>query len=259
MFQSTNVIQAWSTLLGKNDIILSYYNPVFTLKEFIIRALIWKLSWVLTAVTKQPSIRYKNMFKSIGWIRVFRSPNLFKFASLTRQSDHHTIIFLAICTKIEYFDVLLNIWIVSITQQIYHHTKQRILSWWRHQMEIFSALMALCAGNLPLTGEFPAQRPVTCNFDVFFDLRLNKRFSRQSWGWWFETPSLPLLRHCNVYLWYVMKCKLSFHTFMFIGLQVRKLERQARREIILCKGVWQFSPKYTYSHDLCIGSWFVVF
>ena len=46
---------------------------------------------------------------------------------------------------------------------------------WRHQMEIFSALLAICAWNSPVTGEFPAQRPVTQSFDVFFDLRLDKR------------------------------------------------------------------------------------
>ena len=69
--------------------------------------------------------------------------------------------------------------------------------WWRHQMEAFSALLAICAGNSPVTGEFPAQRPVTRSFDVFFDLRLNKRLSKQSWGWWLETPSRLLGRHCN--------------------------------------------------------------
>ena len=42
-------------------------------------------------------------------------------------------------------------------------------------METFSALLALCAGNSPMTGEFPSQRPVTRILDVFFDLRLNKR------------------------------------------------------------------------------------
>ena len=47
-------------------------------------------------------------------------------------------------------------------------------TWWRHQMETFSALLAICAGNSPIPGEFPAQRPVTRSFDVFFDLRLNK-------------------------------------------------------------------------------------
>ena len=71
-------------------------------------------------------------------------------------------------------------------------------SWWRHQMETFSALLAICAGNSPVPGEFPAQRPVTRSFDVFFDLRLNKRLSKQSWGWWFETLSCSLWRHCNV-------------------------------------------------------------
>ena len=43
----------------------------------------------------------------------------------------------------------------------------------------------------------PTQRPVTWSFDVFFDLRPNKRLSKQSWGWWFETPSHPLWRHRN--------------------------------------------------------------
>ena len=66
--------------------------------------------------------------------------------------------------------------------------------WWRHQMETSSALLALCTGNSPVTGEFPAQRPVTRSFDVFFDLRLNKRLSKRSWGWWFETPSRSLWR-----------------------------------------------------------------
>ena len=59
-------------------------------------------------------------------------------------------------------------------------------------------LLAICAGTSPVTGEFPAQRPVTRSFDVFFDLRLKKRLSKQLWGWWFEAPSRPLWRHYNV-------------------------------------------------------------
>ena len=70
-----------------------------------------------------------------------------------------------------------------------------VQSWWRHQMEIFSALLAFCVGNSPVTGEFSAQRPVTWSLDVFLDLRLNKRLSKQSWGWWLETPWDPLWRH----------------------------------------------------------------
>ena len=64
-------------------------------------------------------------------------------------------------------------------------------------METFSALLALRAGNSPVTGEFPSQRPVTRSFDVFFDLRLNKRLSKQSWCWWLETQSRSLWRQCN--------------------------------------------------------------
>ena len=64
-------------------------------------------------------------------------------------------------------------------------------------METFSALLAICAGNSPVPGEFPAQRPVTRSFDVYFDLSPNKRLSKQLWGWWFETQSRPLWRHRN--------------------------------------------------------------
>ena len=59
-------------------------------------------------------------------------------------------------------------------------------SWWRHQMETFSALLALCGGNPPVTGGF-SQRSMTRSFDVFVDLRLNKRLSKQLRRWWFET------------------------------------------------------------------------
>ena len=69
------------------------------------------------------------------------------------------------------------------------------LAWWRHQMETFYASQSICAGNSPVPGEFPAQRPVMRSFDIFFDMRPNKRLSKQSWGWWFETPSHPLWRH----------------------------------------------------------------
>ena len=71
------------------------------------------------------------------------------------------------------------------------------ITWWRHPMETLSALLALCVGNWPAAGEFPARRPVTRSVDVFFDLRLNKRLSKQWWCWWCETPSRPLWRYCN--------------------------------------------------------------
>ena len=71
----------------------------------------------------------------------------------------------------------------------------RGLTWRRHQMETFSALLAICAGDSPVTGEFPEQRLVMRSFDVFFDL--NKRLSKQEWSRWIETPLPPLWRHCS--------------------------------------------------------------
>ena len=66
--------------------------------------------------------------------------------------------------------------------QLTDSIEMKKLIWWRHQMETFSALLAICAGNSPVSGYFPAQRPVPRSFDVFFDLHLNKRLSKQSWG-----------------------------------------------------------------------------
>ena len=65
----------------------------------------------------------------------------------------------------------------------YVHRLSFLVAWWRHQMETLSPLLAFCAGNLPITGEFLSQRPVTRSSDVFFDLRLNKGLSKQWWGW----------------------------------------------------------------------------
>ena len=68
-------------------------------------------------------------------------------------------------------------------------------SWWRHQMERFSASLALCEGNPPVTGGFPPQKPAARRCTVIFDLRLSKRSRKQYWGRWFETPSRSLWRH----------------------------------------------------------------
>ena len=77
------------------------------------------------------------------------------------------------------------------------NTRLSHYSCWRHQIETFSALLAICAGNSPVIDEFPALRSVTRSFDFLFHLRMNKRLSKQSWGWWFKTLSRPLWRHCN--------------------------------------------------------------
>ena len=71
-------------------------------------------------------------------------------------------------------------------------------SWWRHQREPYSTLLAFCKGNLLVTSGFPSQRPVVQSFDVFFDLHLNKWLSKQSRRWWFEVPSCSLWHHYNI-------------------------------------------------------------
>ena len=61
---------------------------------------------------------------------------------------------------------------------------------------IFRVTGHLC-GEFTSPGDFPAQRPVTRSFDVFFNLPLNKRLTKQPWDWWFEAPSWSLWRQCN--------------------------------------------------------------
>ena len=98
--------------------------------------------------------------------------------------NHSTILLTALLSKHQFF-------------RLFHNIPRIKIPWWRHQMEISSALLDICAGTSSVPGEFPAQRPVTQSFDVFFYLRLNKRLSKHSWGWWFETLSRPLWHHCN--------------------------------------------------------------
>ena len=103
------------------------------------------------------------------------------------KNDKNFIYVYVFWKKIGAARVMLEVWVSNYTNE---HTTIKFgtmkgSTWWRHQMEIFSSLLALCVGNSPVTGEFPAQRTVTWSFDIFFDLRLNKGLSKQTWGWWF--------------------------------------------------------------------------
>ena len=73
-----------------------------------------------------------------------------------------------------------------------------MIAWWRHQMKIFSALLALL--SVEFTGDrwIPLTKPSDArSFDAFFNLHLNKQLSKQSKRRWFETPSRSLWCHCN--------------------------------------------------------------
>ena len=120
-----------------------------------------------------------------------------------------------------------------------------------------SALLAICAGNSLVTGVFPAQRPVTRSFDVFFDLLLNKRLSKQWWCWWFETLSPSLWRHCNVpgvnelntHCWnghmssgsvLIYMCKYHIYKILYMSTSfTAKTNGYSLIQLIHCKASWQ--------------------
>ena len=80
--------------------------------------------------------------------------------------------------------------------------------WWRHQLKHFPRNWPFFEGNPPVTGDIPSQRTVTRSFVVFYDLRLNKRLSKQSGRRWFGALSHSLWRHCNAI--YLPRCHLFF-------------------------------------------------
>ena len=99
--------------------------------------------------------------------------------------------------------------------------------------ETFSALLALCEGNpLVLTGGFPSQRSVTRNFDVFFDLRLNKWLSKQSRRRWFETSLCPLTLIWRILIscheWGYFENDIPLNSRLYNALQSIKLVTKER-------------------------------
>ena len=128
-------------------------------------------------------ILYPCIERCVIWARNLRARKRFwNCPQTTKTTSVH--IFLGMYQTLVFYSQ--NIIVVWPLHAIYYMSAP----WWRHQMETFSALLALCAGNSPVTGEFPSQRPVMRSFDIFFYLRLNKRLSKQSRRRWFETPSL---------------------------------------------------------------------
>ena len=92
------------------------------------------------------------------------------------------------------------------------------LTWWRHQMETFSASLAICAGNSPVPGEFPAQRPVTRNFDVFLICpRINcviwdataPIMTSLLWIVWYAAP-FSNQNSMNMFCWNFKQLKFAF-------------------------------------------------
>ena len=115
---------------------------------------------------------------------------------LVRLPFHSPVMFQYMCVS-SVHDFLFRLGCVIRQRSDWLPVRADCHAWWRHQMETFSMLLALCEGKPPVTGGFSSQRPVTRNFGVLFDPRLNKQLSKQSGHRWFETPSHSLWRHCN--------------------------------------------------------------
>ena len=99
----------------------------------------------------------------------------------------------------------------------------------------------------------PTQRPVTQSFDVFFDLCKNKWLSKHSWGWWFETPSRPLWRHCNeveMYsfqiLWYIIGKSQGNRNLRSSLLTQNTLNNNWLQAYIFVNEWWQLYHCYYY-------------
>ena len=97
---------------------------------------------------------------------------------------------------------------------VYTHVHISVTKWWD--------MMTSSNGNIfrvtgHLCGKFTGPRWISrtkasdASFDVFFDLRLNKRLSKQPWGWWFETPAWSLWRHRNdIWPMHCVICEINF-------------------------------------------------
>ena len=80
---------------------------------------------------------------------------------------------------------------------ILHNNTCMVLTWWRHQMKSFSALLGLCEGKPSVTGGFPHKGQWRGALMFYFTCAWKKRLSKQSTRWRFETLSCSLWRHCN--------------------------------------------------------------
>ena len=134
----------------------------------------------------------------------------------TRQTLKHSIIFS--CCENNIGSILMSLSTICLKYPVLDMHLQRIFSvgficcswvfyiilcdwpWWRHQMETFSALLAFVRW-IHRSLWFPRTKASNAELWCFFDLRLNKGWSKQWWSWWFEMPSHSLWCHCNDKPW----------------------------------------------------------
>ena len=147
----------------------------------------------------------QNMIKNHRQAKRFHIENVAPTHAISRHCTELTLFLCATSLPSGDFNRLLSRWRNHAGLRG-HSASPRLMSYSSQRQQRGSKLpdIMMTSSNLNifltghLCGELPAQSPVKQSFYVFFDLRLNKRLSQQLWGWWFETPSCPLWRHCNI-------------------------------------------------------------
>ena len=134
------------------------------------------------------SFRPHHTYTGRRLLKFIKLYNLKKFKWLLRAQLTHmpTAIGYACARRKKYRFICLSA-SIDVYKQIVHRNRilTEVYTGWKKS---YWELLAFCAGNSSVTGELPAQRPVTRSFDIFFDLHLNKRLSKQSRNRWFKAP-----------------------------------------------------------------------
>ena len=79
---------------------------------------------------------------------------------------------------------------------VWFYPQNWTITWWRHHMETFFALLVFCLGifRSPVNSPHKGQWRGALMFSVICAWI---RYSKESWGWRLKTPSSQLWRHSN--------------------------------------------------------------
>ena len=147
----------------------------------------WPLTYDLEKLIRSGHYHYQCVYQiweqSIPWFLSYRVNTIAGGGRLRRKT-------ITSPNPLDTGDIIILIWRESAWWMLSYSVQKA-----HCMMTSFSTLLALFIWNSPVTGRL--QRPVMRSFDVFFDLRLIKRLSKQLWGWWFEMQLHSLWHHCN--------------------------------------------------------------
>ena len=137
-----------------------------------------------------------------------------------------------------------------------------ITPWWLHGTETLSALLALCEGNPPVTGDSTHKGPLMGSFDVSFDVSLTKSWTN-SWeaGKWLVVSWCC----CNVPVRVSFGSLLCVWNFDICSASVTTVLCSIMLYSIILQDC--FLPKGSYAHpssvmiilwsEICIDKFFV--